>query len=202
MNSSSQHILFAELADMAERGVSDEFSGKTSAAHISTCGLCSGALDELKRVMSVMRADDSEDVPREVLAHAIGIFRRRTEASEPSLLRKVIAALSFDSFSLAPAFGVRSGPVASRQLLYSAEGTDIDLRVSAEGGDCHLSGQVLGPNCAGGFVELRNEEGRIFSAVLGDLCEFALPPMPPGTYKLRLRLANAEVEAPDLDLRA
>ncbi|HYH85081.1 MAG TPA: hypothetical protein VEX60_06325, partial [Pyrinomonadaceae bacterium] len=159
---------------------------------------------QLGRVTQLMRADTSEDAPRDAIFNAIGMFRARAPAvAAPSILRRIVAALTFDSNALTPAFGVRSGQSAPvRQLLFSAGDFDVDLRLASGGEGWTVSGQVLG-RCEGGEVEL-GEAGRAArsSAALNDLCEFTLPPVPEGSYALRLRLGDTEIEIPELDLRA
>jgi hypothetical protein len=102
---------------------------------------------------------------------------------------------------MAPAFGVRSGQATSRQLLYSAEESDIDLRISSQDDQWIVAGQLLGRDCVGGRVEIEGERG-LAVAALDELCEFMLPPVPSGNYTLRLRLQDAEVELPQLELKA
>ena len=198
MNTSFQHIPFAKLADLAE----DKMEADERAAsmpHISACSRCAGELERLSQLIGYMRTDTGEDAPRDVIAYAINIFRLREQ--QPSLLRRVIAALSFDSLTPAQAFGVRSGQAASRQLLFEAEESDLDLRLLPQGDEWVIAGQVLGPSCAGGQVELKGETASA-SAELNDLCEFTLAPVPPGSYTLRLRLGDVEVEVPQLELKA
>ena len=168
-------------------------------AHVATCSRCASELERLSQLIGYLRTDTGEDAPRDVMAYAINIFRRREQ--QPSLLRRVIAALSFDSLTPAPAFGVRSGQAASRQLLFAAEDNDLDLRVSPQGDAWVIAGQVLGPACAGGQVELKSETASA-TAELNDLCEFTLDPVPPGSYTLLMRLGNVEVEVPQLELKA
>lgn len=148
-----------------------------------------------------MRSDNSSDAPRDVLAYAMNIFSR-PENSQPSLLRRLVAALSFDSSSnLAPAFGVRAGQATSRQLLYSAEENDIDIRITPDGETWIVAGQVLGEDCSGGRIEIEGA-GELATAELNDLCEFTLPPLPAGSYAVRLRLGSADIEIPKLELSA
>jgi hypothetical protein len=201
MKNDTQHVSFAKLADLAEdRASADERT--VSMGHISGCPECNQQLDRLGEVFELMRTDTAADAPHDVMAYALNIFSRRETASEPSLLRRVVAALSFDSSSsLAPAFGVRSGQATSRQLLYAAEENDIDLRITPEDETWIVAGQVLGQDCAGGRIEIEGVSGSA-GADLNDLCEFTLPRVPAGTYTLRLRLGNAEVEIPQLELRA
>ena len=201
MKTASEHIIFAKLADLAEGRAADA-ERTASMAHISNCSACTQQLEQLGNVMELMRTDTAADAPRDVLAFAIGVFNQDEKSREPSLLRRIVAALSFDSSSnLAPAFGVRSGHTAARQLLYSAEENDIDLRISAEGENWIVAGQVLGEDCAGGRIEIEGA-GESAGADLNELCEFTLPPVSAGSYTLRLRLGNAEVEIPGLELRS
>lgn len=201
MRLTRQHIPFARLADLVEGRLTGEDYG-AARAHLEECAACSEQSAQLARLTTLMRADVSADPPRDVLTNAVGLFRARRASREesPGLLRRVVAALTFDSSSLTPAFGVRSGLASpARQLLFSAGDFDVDLRLAAGGEGWTVSGQVLGP-CAGGEVEV---EGALSArASLNDLCEFTLPPVPEGVYTLRLRVDEVEVEIPELSLQA
>ena len=201
MKTSSHHILFAKLADLAENRVaSDEQTELRS--HLSTCQECEGEFQRVEQIMLLMRTDSDPDAPQDVIAYALNIFRQAVESTESTLLHRIVAVLTFDSSkNLAPAFGVRSGSTASRQLLYSAGAKDVDLRVTPQADQWVVAGQVLGENCAGGEATLKGEAGSS-AASLNDLCEFALPPVPPGSYTLVLRLADTEVEVRQLELSA
>jgi hypothetical protein len=153
-----------------------------------------------------MRADSSEDAPRDVLFNAVSLFRSRppVEAETHGLLRRLVASLSFDSGARRPAYGLRSGATsaAARQLLFSAGDLDVDLRLSPSGEGWAVSGQLLG-ECAAGRAELfADEEAPAARADLNDLCEFTLPTVPAGTYTLRLTVGDAEIEVPGLSLQA
>jgi hypothetical protein len=195
MGTPNQHIPFDRLADLADDKVDKERA--TLMAHVTDCSHCAGELDRLTQLISLMRTDAAEDAPRDVIAYAVNIFRQRE--LKPSLLRRIVAALTFDSAHTAPAFGVRSGQAASRQLLFEAEDNDLDLRISPQGNEWVVSGQLLGTKCVGGAVALQSETTSA-SAVLNDLCEFKLSPVPPGNYILRLRLEDVELEVSQLEL--
>jgi anti-sigma factor RsiW len=205
MKSSSKHLTFARLADLAEgRLTAEELAA--ARGHLGGCADCSRQAEELQRVTGLMRADTTEDAPRDVLFNAIRMFRSRppVAAETPSLLRRLVASLSFDSGARTPAFGLRSGAAAAaRQLLFSAGDLDVDLRLAPSGEGWAVSGQVLG-ECAAGRVELfaEGDGGPAASADLNDLCEFTLPTVPAGTYALRLTLGDAEIEVPGLSLQA
>jgi hypothetical protein len=148
-----------------------------------------------------MRADTSIDAPRDVLVYAKNIFQN-TRVAAPTLVRRIVAALSFDSFTSAPAFGTRSRQTETRQLLFSAQGNDIDVRVSPQSEGWAISGQVLGAPIAAIRDAAVLLQGASLSetAELNDLSEFSFPPVPPGSYKLNLRLGDVEVELPEIGL--
>ncbi|MBD0327236.1 MAG: hypothetical protein ICV68_12440 [Pyrinomonadaceae bacterium] len=200
MNLTFQHLPFEKIADLAE-GRLLAAERDAARAHLSGCARCSAQLARLERTINLMRADKTEDAPRDVLSSVLNMFRQRADAKEPSLVRRVLAALSFDSAQATPAYGVRSGQAAARQMLYSAGDNDLDLRVQPSGDAWVVSGQVLGECAAGGRVELAGADTEI-AAELNELCEFTLPAVPSGSYTLRLRLSEVEVEIPELHLRA
>lgn len=206
MKLTTRHIAFARLADLAEGRLTPAERARDD-AHLASCGRCSARAAELRGLTTLMRTDDSTDAPRDLVAGVIGMFTSPASERAPGLLRRVLATLSFDSSALTPVFGVRSGQAApARQLLFSAGGFDVDLRL-AEGHDgWTISGQVLGPCDGGGRVEVFDESDAdravVVSTTLNDLCEFTLPPVAAGAYTLRLRLADVEVEDPGLDLTA
>lgn len=200
----SHAVSFERLADLVEgRLTADE--RRTVEEHVSACARCAERVARLSHVTALMRTDESVDAPRDVLASAVRLFGTRgggAYAHTPSLVERLVATLTFDSAHLAPAFGVRSsGPSPdSRQLIFSAGPNDIDLRLAREGDAWTISGQVLG-DCAGGRVAAEGE-ARSAGARLNDLCEFTLPALPGGSYRLVLSLPGVEVEVPGIELGA
>ena len=193
MNTSS-HTSLEALADLAD----DRLAGatlETAMAHVSTCSACNDKLRRLHELIVMMKGDQAQDAPRDVLMSALRIFTRETQSG----LRRIIAILAFDSRNTGPAFGIRSLHTASRQMLYSAEGTDVDLRITVQNEECILAGQVISEHCAGGVVQISGPAGSA-EASLDDLCEFTLPAIPLGNYLLRIRMQDLEIEIPELEL--
>ena len=195
-----QHIPFAKLAELTEGRLSAAERSQ-SLAHISACLRCAAQTAKLEGVINLMRTDKAEDAPRDLVSYAINLFHGHTAPEKASLVRRMVAALSFDSFQTSPAYAVRSGHTATRQLFYSAEGCDLDLRITPSGEVWNVSGQVLGKDCAGGHVEMEGASS-VAKADLNDQCEFALTAVPAGGYQLRLCLTDLEVEIPQLELKA
>lgn len=145
------------------------------------------------------------DAPEAVIQRAIHVFAARALApaplAAPGLLQRLVATLTFDSAGLAPlAAGLRAESAPTRQLLYAADGRDIDLRIatSDDGHRYVVSGQVLGPDDAGVAV-LSAAEGE-FAAAWNELSEFHFEAVGPGAWQLTLRAEGWEILLPPLHL--
>lgn len=211
MNTTSPHIPFENLADLAEASMDAadiEAKRRETATHLASCIECAGELKRLEGVMTLMRTDREPDAPRDVMSYALNLFAGRAKSKAPSALRRLVAALTYDSrTNLTPAFGVRSASSGSHQLVYSAEGHDFELRLSSVENDWVVSGQLFGEECGGGEVKLikladSQSEGETRVAGLNELCEFILPPVAPGHYQLVFQLGEVEVEVPEFELIA
>ena len=195
MNTSS-HISLETLVDLVEgRATSAALEG--AVAHISACSDCVDTLRRLQHVILTMNSDTAEDAPRDLLQSAINIF---SPERQPSALRHIIAILTFDSRHAGPAFGTRSLHNTSRQLLYSAEETDLDLRITVQNDECIVAGQVIRDGCLGGRVEISGDAASA-AASLNEVCEFTLPAIPLGNYSLRVKMPDVQIEIPELELK-
>jgi hypothetical protein len=197
MNIFSPHIPLAELADLAEERLATSAEARE---HLATCSSCSSQFQSIRQAIGLMRSDTTEDAPRPLIQYARNIFRAGAAANQkPSRLKRIIASLTFDSLTAAPAFGVRSQSSAGRQLIYSAETADIEVRVSRNNEEWQISGQVLGADCASGGIELAGDDFSA-SAELNELCEFSFGAVPAGAYKISVHLPDFLVETPPLEL--
>ena len=194
MNTSS-HISLEILADIAENRVTGA-ALEAAMAHVTECSDCDDTLRRLQHLVVMMTTDRADDVPADLLRSAINTFSPDRETP----IRRIVAVLTFDSRSAGSAFGMRSIRTPSRQLLYSAQDTDLDLRVSVQNEECVVTGQIIREGCAGGHVEISGETASA-TASLNDLCEFTLPPIPVGNYSLRVKMPDVEIEIPELDLK-
>jgi hypothetical protein len=194
MNNSA-HISLETLVDIAENRPTSG-SLETAMAHVTTCSACDDTLRRVRQLILLMKTDTVPDVPRDVLMSAINIFSHE----RPSRVRRLVATLTFDSRSARPAFGMRSLYTASRQMLYSAPDTDVDLRITIQGEGRVIAGQVIREGCTEGLVEISGATGYA-QASLNELCEFTLPPIPIGNYSLRVTMPDVEVDIPQLNLK-
>jgi len=197
MDASTEHISFVKLSDLAEDQLS-ESERRECSAHISICMSCADDLKRLRNTIELMRTDTGEDAPQDLIRSVVEIFRSHRESDKP-LLRRISAVLSFDSVSAVPAYGLRSVPTTTRQLIYSAEDYDVDLRLTKKNQQWVVRGQILGEHCRGAKVEVKSDT-TYKSAVLNELCEFTLTSIPDGYYVLRFELTNMEIEVLELKL--
>jgi hypothetical protein len=191
----SKHLSLEVIADLVEGRLSADANGRAT-SHLASCSDCTKRVSELDKVVGLMRSDRMEDAPANVLQRAFGIMPRKVAVETPTLIQKIVAALSFDSATFAPAYGVRSGAASqSRQMIFNAGERDVDLRITSHGNEWVIAGQILG--CAEGHVELKGENVS-HKAELNELCEFRLPPVKSGSYKLNLVFEDAEIELPEI----
>lgn len=144
------------------------------------------------------------DAPPAWRARAVAAWRAPVTVAglAESLRQRIHAVLSFDSWAAAPlAAGLRSTGSSTRQLVFSAEGRDIDLRITPQGDQFAIRGQVLGPDEAGS-VALAPEHAAasVHACALDDLGEFHLGSVAPGRYSLRLVLPGHELVLPPFDV--
>ena len=197
MSTGSRHIPFEQLIDFVEGRLSPDGQAQAR-AHVSACHRCAAEVAWLERVIELMRTNDIEEPPPRVATHIMHSFRSRSAPVLSPLRQRIIAALRFDSAQLPLPLGMRSGPIAERQVVFSAEELNLDLRITPAGSLWMVSGQAL-VSGRRGQVELRSPSGTL-QAELSDVSEFVLPPVPPGDYTLILRLADVEVEVAGLKI--
>lgn len=117
------------------------------ARHLATgCPACQANQQWLAEVLELTATDRSFDFAPAALSRALAIFKPGWPERRPKL-RQIIAELIFDSFWQPQLAQARVGAAAfhSRQLLFRAEGYDIDVRFElAESGQTdELMGQIL-----------------------------------------------------------
>ena len=189
----SAHTSLEILADIADKRLTGP-ALEAAMSHVSLCSTCNDTLRRFQQLIHMMKSDNATDAPHDVLSSALEIFLLK----QPEV-RRIVAILTFDSRNASPAFGIRSLHTASRQMLYSAEETDVDLRITVQNEECSLAGQVIREHCAGGVAQISGAAGSAETS-LNDLCEFTLPAIPFGNYLLRIRIQDFEIEIPELEL--
>ncbi len=156
-------------------------------------------------LIELLKAESSQfDAPEWAIQRALAVWApKKTAVREPGVIAKIMAVLTFDSaVGSNLAFGVRAGFPNSRQMLFSAEGRDIDLRVtpvhSDSGPAWDIVGQVFGPDIEG--TALLQSQHNQWHAPLNDLNEFRLSTVPGGTYTMTLALTETSIVLPEFQV--
>jgi len=163
--------------------------------------------DELSLLLALKRALADDEPPASLVASVQALAAPRPAIPGPlDRLARLVAELVQDSWGVAPgALGLRGGAVdpAVRQLLYSADGRDIDVRVSTDasrGPDrWRLNGQVLGPDARGDVVLARAGDTPM-SVALDALGEFDLRGLLAGRYAITIVGEGVEIVLPPIDI--
>ena len=145
------------------------------------------------------------DAPESTIQRALALFAHRAvtvSADSPSQTRS-LATRVFDSLTTSPlALGLRSDRQGARQLLFSAEGRDIDLRISRMRPELSsrftLAGQIFGPDAAG-QAELR-ATGYHAKQAWNEWSEFRFADVPAGPCTLLLTGDDWQIELPAFDI--
>lgn len=158
------------------------------------------------------RAARLHDAPAAWVARAVAIGDPGPRAAAAATLRALLragaatvrAALAFDSARASPAAaGLRGDDGTQRQLVFTAAGHDIDLRIQPDGERFRLWGQVLGPAAATEVLLLPPEgDAGARDGVLDEFGGFELDGLDAGVYRLALRLGDSVVELAPLELGA
>lgn len=193
-----EHLPFGLLADLAE-GRAEPTADER--AHLAACERCAADLAWLERLVSLRRDSPGDEPPADAVGRIKALFRERRRRA-PAARRLIHAVVRFDSAHSAPAFGLRAGVDLTRQILLSAGGYDVDLRIAPADGRWALTGQLLPIDSAppaAGTAELLGAAGSV-AAELSELSEFALPPVRAGRYNLTISLRGGVIVVPSLEL--
>jgi hypothetical protein len=166
--------------------------------HIATCTGCQERLAYLSEMAELARGADLLEPPPWVVARAVRIAARpRAEAPRrPRLLHALLVPWSGRAAGGLAAAGQRRGPAAGAQMLFNAEGVDIDLRIVEAGqGAVRVLGQIFVDDAPGGQPArihlVAGEEARTCEA--DEHGDFTLGPVPRGTYQLRAQYGDLDV---------
>ena len=193
------HVPFARLLDLVEGRVSDDDRAQMM-RHLDTCQQCQTEVAHMTRLINFMRHDRSESAPAVVIARAVQLFQPQSKPTTPNLLQRITATLRFDSAQFTPALGIRAATEGqspqARQLLYSADNYDLDIRITPAGEGWLVSGQVLS-SIDVGYVELHGATS-VEQTPFTPLSEFSLPPTAAGVYQLILYWSDIAVTVDEI----
>ncbi len=201
-----KHPTFETLLDFVENRLPKAMGDQVTAHLALPCAVCQGEIEGLRDILQLLRNERLSEPPSAVVQRALRLFRRFYERSAADERPHLIARLLFDDLLVPVAAAVR-GIGNERQLLYGAEGFDIDLQITDESnrGSLRLLGQVMSLNddlsqVQGGLVQLTREDDVTASATADELGTFTFQALAPGDYELWLDLPRAKIWIPHLTL--
>lgn len=177
------------------------------AGHLQAgCRACWGNVGWLGEVVELTARDRSFDFSEDLIQGMVAWFKAQPVPSVPTL-RKLVAQLIFDSLLPQQAAPVRGeaessyvSPATGRQMLFQAEGYDVDLRFEAIEDETNedLIGQVLPQNqtqslLAGVIVELWQAEQTPRKMVTDQYGLFRFANIPSGVYDLKIQVVEGEI---------
>ncbi len=158
-------------------------------------------------IVGALRAESAQmDAPEHVIQRAFTIWQSKAKLETTSIISKILAVIKFDSAMQSPVqLGVRSIGASTRQIIFSADSRDIDLRIAAKNvvGNAKswsVSGQILGPDETGAVTLV--SANREWTASLDDMGEFNFDDLPEGEYRLSAALGGTEIALPEFRIPA
>jgi putative zinc finger protein len=192
-----QHINTEDLVDYMDGRVSDE--GKLELEnHLSKCSNCAEMKEELQLLVLRLQEDATFEPPAELVQWGVSLFQPLLQPSTGGKLRKLIAALVFDTFDQPMLAGVRRVGAPPRQLLFRAGDVDVDVKIeSMEANDrITLVGQVLSTTAKffdNTPVKLESHGIVRYRTMTNLVGEFSFDEVPKDTYHLSVDLPEGQI---------
>ena len=199
---------FERLMDYLDSRM-DEASNEIMEAHLAAgCEQCASNRKWYERISAIAVGDETVEPPAWALKRAMKLFdNSRPRERTPRLVARLVASLIFDSRSRPAMAGARLTEAADHQLLYHAEGYNIDLQIaSSEGPTGDLTGQILREgefafeSVAGLPLELECKGETVRSAATNEIGEFSFPALGQGKYDLRIETVEISITIVGLDI--
>jgi hypothetical protein len=191
------HINAEDLVDYMDGRVSG--AGKLAVeSHLSKCNDCVELKDELGLLVLRLQEDTTFEPPAELVQWGVSLFQPLLQPSTGGKLRKLIAALVFDTFDQPLLAGVRRVGAPPRQLLFRAGDVDVDVKIeSMEANDrITLVGQVLSTTAKffdNTPVKLESHGIVRYRTMTNLVGEFSFDEVPKDTYHLSVDLPEGQI---------
>jgi len=191
------HINTEDLVDYMDGRVSGERRLAVE-SHLSKCNDCMELKDELGLLVLNLQEDATFEPPAELVQWGVSLFQPLLQPSTGGKLRKLIAALVFDTFDQPLLAGVRRVGAPPRQLLFRAGDVDVDVKIeSMEANDrITLVGQVLSTTAKffdNTPVKLESHGIVRYRTMTNLVGEFSFDEVPKDTYHLSVDLPEGQI---------
>jgi len=192
-----RHINTEELVDYTDGRVSEQ--AKLSVEnHLSVCKNCVELKEEFQSLVLRFQEDTTYEPPAELVQWGVSLFQPLMQVSRGGKLRKMIAALVFDTFDQPVQAGIRRVGAPARQLLFRAGDVDVDVKIeSMETNDrITLVGQVLSTTAKffdSTPIKLESHGIVRYRTTTNLVGEFSFDEVPKDTYHLSVDLPEGQI---------
>ena len=166
--------------------------------HLAACTECTELKQEFQVLTLRLQEDSSFEPPAAAVQWGVSLFQPVMQPESKGTLRKMIAALVFDTYDQPMLAGVRRVGAPPRQLLFRAGDVDVDVKIeSMEANDrITLVGQVL--SSAAKFfdntpVKLESHGIVRYRTRTNVVGEFSFDEVPKDTYHLSVDLPEGQI---------
>ena len=196
------HLKYETLLNYLENRLSVEERSEVDAHLVGPCQRCHRRLILLRAVLDSVTNDRTVAPPAAILKQAVELSQGRYP--QPEFWNRVVAVLSFDN-RLQLSSAATRGTTRARQMLFTTEQVDIDLKIKPGREDHELLGQVLDIRQSTGFlpafVSLQSNGGQQRATETDSLGQFAFHGVPSGTYDLVFDLDDQEIAVTGLEFQ-
>jgi hypothetical protein len=166
--------------------------------HLDTCSECNELRQELQHLVTRLQHESICEPPSQLVQWGIELFQPVMQPASGGRIRKIIAALVFDTFDQPALAGIRRVGAPPRQLLFRAGDVDVDVKVeSMEANDrITLVGQVLSTGAKffdNTPVKLESHGIVRYKTKTNVVGEFTFDEVPKDTYHLSVDLPEGQI---------
>ena len=192
-----RHLSTETLLDHVDGKISED-ARLVVETHLSQCSDCLQARQTLHSLVLQLQQDSSFEPPADLAQWGLNLFQPLLQPASGGKLKKIIAALVFDTYDQPMLAGVRRVGAPSRQLLFRAGDVDVDVKIEAmEATDrITLVGQVLSSTekfFDNTSVKLESQGIVRYLTLTNVVGEFSFDEVPKDTYHLSLDLPEGEI---------
>ena len=192
-----RHVTVEDLINYLD-GRPTDVEKLTLETHLTTCADCKELKQEFQALTQRLREDSSFEPPADLVQWGVSLFQPVMQPESKGSVRKIIAALVFDTLDQPMLAGVRRMGAPPRQLLFRAGDVDVDVKIeSMEANDrITLVGQVL--SGASKFfdntpVKLESHGIVRYRTTTNVVGEFSFDEVPKDTYHLSVDLPEGQI---------
>jgi hypothetical protein len=209
-----EHFPAEILLDYIENRAAADTVAQVAAHLEGGCARCAQEIAAWQRLLGALHAYPASAPPEPVRQRALNIFEQSAAAHgspAPSVfaprpvsrvpgLAVILARLAFNSRVQPAQFGTRDA-APSFQLLFEADGTEIDLLCELQDTRWRVTGQALCGDTPhkGRLVSAASAQGRAETETDAD-GEFRLSNLPPGEYEIVLHEVDRDIVLPGVHL--